>query len=72
MGKSKKKIIKLDKTKVSQKIDIPARIIKENIDIFADFLCMSINNAIKSWSFPSSLKLAGVTPVNKKWKKDIK
>ena len=33
-----KKIIKLDKSKASQKIDIPTRIIKKNIDIFADFL----------------------------------
>ena len=31
------KIFKSDKTKASQKTDIPTRIIKGNIDIFADF-----------------------------------
>ena len=40
--------------------------------IFVDFLCMSINNAIKSASFPSSLKSADVTPLHKKGRKDLK
>ena len=66
IGKVEKEILKLDKTKASQKTNIPTRIIKENIFIFAHFLCTSINSAIKSSSFPSSLKLADVTPVNKK------
>ena len=43
IGEVEKEILKLDKTKASQKTDI----IKKNIDIFADFLCTSINNAIK-------------------------
>ena len=47
MGESRKKILQLGKTKASQKISILTRIIKENIDIFADFLCMSINREIK-------------------------
>ena len=73
MGKlKKKKTLKLDKTKASQKTDIPTRIVKENIDIFADFLCASINRAIKSASFPSSLKLGDITPLHKKGRKDIK
>ena len=33
---------------------------------------MSINNAIKSASFPSSLKSADVTPLHKKGRKDLK
>ena len=37
-----------------------------------DFSCTSINSAIKYSSFPTSLKLADVTPVYKKWRKDIK
>ena len=37
IGEVEKEILKLDKTKASQKTDIPTRIIKENIDIFADF-----------------------------------
>ena len=63
---------KSNKTKASQKTDTPTRIIKENIDMFADFLCTSINSAIKSSRFPSSLKLAEVTPVHKKGRKDMK
>ena len=66
------KILKLDRTKASQKTDIRTRIIKKNMDIFADFLCTSINIAIKSLSFRCSLKLADVTPVHKKGRKDMK
>ena len=63
---------KLNKTRASQKTDIPTKIIKENIDMFADFLCTSINSAIKPSRFPSSLKLAEVTPVHQKGRKDMK
>ena len=52
--------------------DIPTRTIKENIDIFVDFLCTSIKSAIKSSSFPSSLKSTEVTPVYSKGRKDMK
>ena len=69
---SQKKFFKLDKTKASQKINILTRIIKENSDIFVDFLCKSINSAIKSSSFPSSLKLAEVTLVHEKGRNDMK
>ena len=72
IGEVEKKIRKLDKTKPSQKADIAARIIKENNDILAEFLCTSINIAIKSVSFLSSLKLADLTPLYKKGRKDIK
>ena len=58
IGEGEKEILKLGKTKGLQKTDIPTRIIKEITDIFVDFLCTSINSAIKSSSFPSSLKLA--------------
>ena len=61
IGEVEKEILKLGKTKASQKTDIPTRTIKENIDIFADFLFTCINNAIKPASFPSSLKLADFT-----------
>ena len=67
-----KEILKLDKIKASQKTDIPTRTIKENIDIFADFLCTSRNSAIKSSGFLSSWKLADVTPLHKKGRKDMK
>ena len=72
IGEVEKEIHKLDKTKASQKTDTPTRIIKENIDIFANFLCMSISSAIKSASFSSSVKLADVTPLHKNGRKDMK
>ena len=66
----KKNILKLDKNKASQNSDIPIKIIKENLGIFADFLCKNINSSFKSSSFPSCLKMADVTPLHKKGKKD--
>ena len=69
IGKMKKEILMLNKTNTSQKVNIPTRIIKEDIDIFAEILCTSINNTVKSANFPSSLKLADVTPVHKKERK---
>ena len=68
----KKDILKLDKNKASQHSDIPIKIIKENLDIFAGFLCTNINRSFKSSSFPSCLKMADVTPLHKKGKKDLK
>ena len=63
IGENEKKILKLDKTKISQKIDVTTRIIKKSIDIFAEILCASINGAIKSASFPFILKLADIKPL---------
>ena len=68
----KKDILKLDKNNASQHSDIPIKIIKENLDIFAGFLCTNINSSFKSSSFPSCLKMADVTPLHKKGKKDLK
>ena len=61
-----------DKNKASQNSDIPIKIIKENLDIFVSFLCTNINSSFKSSSFPSCLKMADVTPLHKKGKKDLK
>ena len=36
IGKMKKEILMLNKTKTSQKVNIPTRIIKEDIDTFAE------------------------------------
>ena len=67
-----KEIRNLKMNKASQSSDIPTKIIKENVDIFAEFLWKSINSSIKSSTFPSCLKLADVTPLHKKGKKDKK
>ena len=63
-------LLKLNKT--SQYSDIPTKIIKENSDIFSNFICESINNSIKSSTFPSCLKHADVTPLHKKCNKSLK
>ena len=50
-----KRIDNLKINKESQSSDIPTKIIKENVDIFADFLWKSINSSIKSSTSPSTL-----------------
>ena len=64
-----KEIHNLKINKTSRSSDISTKIIKENVDILAEFLWKSINRSIKSFTFPSSLKLADVTPLHKKGKK---
>ena len=64
--------MRLNKNKASQKSDIPIRIIKENIDIFADFLCETVNCTIKTSNFPNCLNLADITPLHKKGRRDNK
>ena len=64
------RLLKLNKA--SQYSDMPTKIIKENSDIFSNFICESINNSIKSSIFPSCLKHADVTPLHKKCNKSLK
>ena len=64
--------LSLDSTKVSQDSDIPRKIIKDNVDIFSDFLLLGFNNSITTSVFPSSLKQAIVTPVLQKRDKNSK
>ena len=64
------RLLKLNKA--SQYSHIPTKIIKENSDIFSNFICESINNSIKSSMFPSCLKHADVTPLHKKCNKSLK
>ena len=58
--------------KASQHSDIPTKIIKNNSDIFSDFLYVSINSSIKSSLFPSCLKTADIALIYKKGKRDLK
>ena len=46
--------------------DLPVKIIKANIDLFANFIYININNTLNYGIFPSELKLAEVVPVHKK------
>ena len=70
--KIEREIMRLNKNKASQKSDIPIRITKDNVDIFADFLCETVNCTIKTSNFPSCLKLADITPLHKKGRKNNK
>ena len=45
---SKMKYTKLNKNKASQVSDILFKVIKDNVDIFADFICEDINRTLKS------------------------
>ena len=61
-----KEIRKLSPRKSAQSTDIPIRVLKENADIFADYICGFFNESIKKSTFPSILKNANITPVFKK------
>ena len=70
--KIKKEINRLNKNKSSQKSDIPTKIIHDNVDIFADFIVGSFKGTIKTSIFSSCLKLADISPLHKKGRKDNK
>ena len=67
-----KEILNMDVNKASQSSDIPTKIVKENVDIFGNFVCTSFKNTIKSSCFYENLKYVDVTPLYKKGKKDVK
>ena len=68
----KEEILSLYSTNVSQYTEIPTKIIKDNADIFSDFLLSGFNNSITTSIFPSSLKQAIIRPVFKKGDKNSK
>ena len=61
-----KEILKLNVAKASQDLDIPTKIIKNNLDIFSDILSMELNKSLEICKFPSCLKMGNDTPVYKK------
>ena len=52
--------------KATQSANIPTKPIKENSDIFGDFIFGNYNNCVFSSIFPNSLKNAIITTVHKK------
>ena len=65
-----REIPSLDTTKQCQDADIPTKILKENADIFSDFLFAYYNTSIvKSSKLPSILTLADIIPVFMKGEK---
>ena len=59
------KIMQLNSSKAGQSTDTPIKIIKQNPDIFADFILTSLNQSVANSIFSSSLKNADITPVFK-------
>ena len=59
-------IRKLSPRKSAQSIDTRIRVLKENANIFIDYICGFFNESIKKYTFQSILKNANVTPVFKK------
>ena len=58
--------------KATQNTDFSTNLIKENSDIFADFIFENLNDSISQSVFPSALKLVNITPVHKKDSKSKK
>ena len=52
--------------KATQNTDIPVRILKQNSDIFGNYICDFFNECVDKGVFPSILKNANITPVFKK------
>ena len=50
--------------KATQDSDIPTKLIKNNLDLFVDFIFTNLNDSIAQSTFPSLLKLANITPVH--------
>ena len=67
-----KEILKLDNKKASQNSDIPTKILKENADIFTEYLYSIINGSIKLATFSSCLKVADIASIHTKDKKRYK
>ena len=61
-----KELNNLNINKATQNTDIPTKIIKENSDIFGDFIFSNLNCCINTSSQPSLSKRADITPVHKK------
>ena len=59
-------ILNLGASKACQDTNIPSKIIKENADIFANFLHSSFNTSVTNSEFQSVLKEANITTVFKK------
>ena len=67
-----KEINNLKTNKTTQSTNIPTELIKENSDIFADFIFENFNNSVFYSSFSSPMKNAIITPVYKKGTKTSK
>ena len=62
----KKEILNLSPKKATRQGDIPAKILKNSINIYLSELTVLINNCLKKGIFPDGLKIADITPIFKK------
>ena len=67
-----KEIQTSDISKACQDSDAPTIILKENADIFADFLHTNFHEFVKKIELVSALKQANITPMFKKGERDCK
>ena len=67
-----KEIRFLSNTKTSQDTDLPVKVLQENADYFAEFICTQLNDSAHPSQFPSSFKCANVTPSFRKEPRDHK
>ena len=67
-----KEIKMLQSNEATQNTDIPTKLIKDNVDIFAEFVFTSFNKCTEQAVFPLRLKLTHVIPVHKKTLKSSK
>ena len=58
VGDVKKEIRRLDPRKATQNTDIPVRILKQNFDIFGNYICDFFNECVDKGVLPSILKNA--------------
>ena len=61
-----KGIKRLNTNKASHSSDIPAKILKQNLDFFSSFILDNVNKSIASSTFTSILKLTDIIQVYKK------
>lgn len=59
-----KEIKNLCTSKATQESDIPTELIKDNSDIFADFMLANLNTCIANSELSLSLKLENITPAH--------
>ena len=62
----KKEIWKLDPRKVTQNTDIPVAILKQNSNVFGNYICDFFSECVDKGVFPYILKNANITPGFKK------
>ena len=63
---SKKEILRPDNSKAIQESDIPTKIIKQNVDIFTEYLFHEPEKSLEKSEYTSPFKFAEITPVHKK------